>query len=70
MLKISTKDLNKYIDRMILSNDANPSVMLKYYNELLRDTNFRIPAKKTLELDQKLFKKAIVKIRRAHGVEL
>ena len=59
MLKISSKNLNRHIDRMIMSQDAKPSVMLKYYNELLSDTNFRIPAKKTLELDQILYRKSI-----------
>ena len=70
MLKISHTNLNRHLDRMILSKDAKPSVMLKYYNELLKDTNFRIPAKQQLELDQKLYKKSIEKIKRAHSVEL
>lgn len=35
MMKISHHDLNRHIYESIMSDKAEPSVLLKYYNELL-----------------------------------
>ena len=35
MLNISHIDLNKHIEKSIMGNQAEPSPLLKYYNELL-----------------------------------
>ena len=51
MLKISHIDLNRHIENTILGKSAEPSPMLKYYNELLRNTNFDLPERHRLEFD-------------------
>ena len=46
MLDISPHDLNRHINLSIFGNKLKePSVMLKYYNELLQNTNFCLPGR-------------------------
>ena len=70
MLKISHRDLSKHIYESIMSPRAEPSVLLKYYNELLQNTNFSLPNKHRLDFDQQVFRKTIDKIVKAHRKEL
>ena len=45
-LDISPIDLNKHIELSILGPRSEPSPMLKYYNEILQNTNFCLPDRK------------------------
>ena len=69
-LNISHIDLNRHIESSILGINSEPSPMLKYYNELLTNTNFILPEKHKLEIDQKVFRKIINKVVLAHKKEL
>ena len=44
--KISHHDLNKHIEDSIMGKQSEPSAVLKYYNELLVNTNFALPERK------------------------
>ena len=70
MLDIDHIDLNRHIEKTILSDSATPSATLKFYNELLQNTNFALPNRKLLEIDQKIFKEAVVRLRKAQKVEI
>ena len=70
MLDISHVDLNRHIEKSILGDQAEPSAMLKYYNELLQNTNFTLPNRQKLDFDQQVFRKTIDKIVKAHSIEL
>lgn len=69
-LNISHLDLNRHIETSIMGTKSEPSPMLKYYNELLQNTNFILPNKHRLEIDQKVFRKIINKVVLAHKKEL
>jgi len=43
MMKISNQDLTRHIRETILGPQAEPSGLLKYYNEILQNTNFSMP---------------------------
>jgi len=70
LLKTSHRDLERRIQSSILSSQSKPSPMLKYYNELLQNTNFMLPERHRLEVDQLVFRKMIEKICNAHRLEL
>ena len=70
MLNVSHHDLNRHIEQSIFGKNAEPSALLKYYNELLQNTNFCLPDRKRLDLDKQVFRKMINKICRAHKKEL
>lgn len=70
MLDCSHFDLNRHIKATIFSETSDPSPMLKYYNELLQNTNFALPDRHLLEFDREVFRKTINKISRAHKKEL
>ena len=40
LMKVSLEDLNRHIQDSIMGEKAEPSALLKFYNELLQDTNF------------------------------
>ena len=69
-LDISPIDLNKHIEDSILGKQSKPSPLLKYYNELLGSSNFALPPRHRLEFDQKVFRKTIDKVVKAHKKEL
>ena len=70
MLKISDIDLNRHIRDTILNPESEPSVMLKYYNEILGNSNFTLPEKRRLEFDREVFRLAITRILKAHSKEI
>ena len=70
MLKISHGDLSKHIDESLMGKKSEPSALLKYYNELLQNTNFTLPDKHRLDFDQQVFRKTIDKIVKAHKKEV
>ena len=70
MLDIDKLDLNRHIESTMLSNRATPSATLKFYNELLQNTNFILPNRVKLETDQKVFQEAIKRLRRAQKIEI
>ena len=51
MLDISHIDLNKHIKNSILGDQSEPSAVLKYYNELIQNTNFTLPDRAKLDFD-------------------
>ena len=51
MLDISHIDLNKHIKNSILGDQSEPSAVLKYYNELIQNTNFTLPDRVRLDFD-------------------
>ena len=51
MLDISHIDLNKHIRKNILGDLSEPSAVLKYYNELIQNTNFTLPDRAKLDFD-------------------
>lgn len=44
--------------------------MLKFYNELAKNTNFRMPLKSLLEFDTKMFLRHLQKLKKAHEIEM
>jgi len=68
-LSVSDYLLNKHIDDL-LNAKTDVSPLLKYFNDLARHTNFRMPCKSLLEFDQKFFRKCLERIREGHRVEL
>lgn len=44
--------------------------MLKYFNDLARYSNFKLPSLAMLEFDQKYFKKYVERLRNAQQVEI
>ena len=45
-------------------------ILLKFYNELAANTNFKMPLRSLLEFDAKVFMRHLNKLSRAHKVEL
>ena len=70
MMKISTTDLNRHIRDTITGPNGEPSALLKYYNELLQNTNFAMPNYRRLDFDQQVFRKTINRIVKAHKKEV
>jgi hypothetical protein len=58
------------IDSLIARPDDEVSPLLKFYNELMAHSNFRIPLKSMLEFDVRLFRTQLDKIRRSHKIQL
>ena len=69
-LSYSYRDVNKQIDKLLLTDEQEVSPLLKFYNELAASSNFRIPLKSLLQFDQKVFKKHLFKIKKAHEIEM
>lgn len=53
MLDFSLDDLNSHVTKTV--KEAKVSGCLKFYNELLADTNFNMPSKPQLKSDQVAF---------------
>jgi hypothetical protein len=58
------------IDSLISKPEEEVSPLLKFYNELVSHSNFRIPLKPMLEFDIRLFRAQLDKIRRSHKMQL
>lgn len=63
-LEVSYNMLDKHIEDL-LEPDCTVSPLLKYFNLLAKDSNFRLPCRTLLEFDQKFFKKYINRLRGA-----
>ena len=64
-LSVSHKELDAAIEDL-LDPKKDVSPLLKYFNDLARHSNFRLPSKSLLEFDQKFFRKYVQRIRSAH----
>ena len=70
MLDVNPSDIYKHIERTVFTTQAEPSAMLKYYNDVLANTKFIMPPRIKLEADKELFKKLIMKYRGAQELEV
>ena len=68
-LSVSYNLLDKHIEELI-DPDATVSPLLKYFNDLARHSNFKLPSVAMLEFDQKFFKKYVERLRKAQQVEI
>ena len=68
-LNISYNMLDKHIEEL-LDPKATVSPLLKYFNELARFSNFRLPCRALLEFDQRFFKKFVARLRAGHQMQL
>jgi hypothetical protein len=68
-LSISYNLLDKHIEEL-LDPEATVSPLLKYFNDLARYSNFKLPSVAMLEFDQKFFKKYVARLREAQQVEI
>ena len=71
MKKATLSQLNELIDQYISkewNNDISP--LLQVYDQLAANTKMTLPSKAMLQQDQKFFQEALIKIRKAHKVEL
>ncbi len=55
-LNFSFRDVDRNIESLILRPDQEISPLLKFYNELAGNSNFRLPIKGLLEFDTRLFR--------------
>lgn len=69
-LSYGYRDVNKQIERLLSAEQHDVSPLLKFYNELYHNSNFRLPAKSLLEFDHKIFMKHLAKIKKAHQIEM
>ena len=63
-LTVSYNLLDKHVEDL-LDPDCVVSPLLKYFNDLARHSNFRLPSLAVLEFDQRFFKKYVERLRRA-----
>ena len=56
--------LDKHIEDL-LEPECVVSPLLKYFNDLAKHTNFRLPSVSLLEFDQRFFKKYVNRLRQA-----
>ena len=68
-LSVGYNLLDKHIEDL-LNPDSTVSPLLKYFNLLAKDTNFRLPSKSLLEFDQKYYRKFIFRLREAQKTEI
>lgn len=68
-LSVGYNLLDKQIEDLLNPN-STVSPLLKYFNLLAKDTNFRLPSKSLLEFDQKYYRKFIDRLREAQKTEL
>lgn len=69
-LNYSFRDANKQVEKLLKKSYQDVSPLLKFYNELSTNTNFKMPLKSLLEFDAKIFMRHLNKLQRAHLVEL
>lgn len=55
-LNFSFRDVDRNIDSLIIRSEQEISPLLKFYNELAGNSNFRLPVRSLLEFDSRLFK--------------
>lgn len=67
---VGDKELNKLMDQAVLSNNAKPSPLLKFYNQLQKTTGLDGLTKALLTLDQKVFKEYIARLARAQNYQI
>jgi len=68
-LSVSYNLLDKHIEDL-LNPSCVVSPLLKYFNDLARHSNFRLPSIALLEFDQKFFKAYVNRLREAQRVEV
>jgi hypothetical protein len=68
-LEISHNLLDKHVEELI-NPDSTVSPLLKYFNDLAKYSNFKLPSVAMLEFDQKFFKKYVERLRKAQQVEI
>lgn len=68
-LTVSYNLLDKHVDDLLDPN-CIVSPLLKYFNDLAKHSNFRLPSLSVLEFDQKYFKKYVERLRKAQQFEL
>lgn len=68
-LNISYNLLDKHIEDL-LEPSCTVSPLLKYFNDLVKSCNFRLPSRSLLKFDQKFFKKYVQRLREAQKVEV
>jgi len=54
-LNYSYRDANSHIEKLLKKSETEVSPLLKFYNELAKNTRFRMPLKSLLEFDAKMF---------------
>eukprot|EP00347_Sterkiella_histriomuscorum_P004147 403361575 len=69
-LNYNYRDANAQIDRLLKKSEHEVSPLLKFYNELAKNSKFRMPLKALLEFDTKVFQRHLIKLKKAHQVEL
>jgi hypothetical protein len=68
-LTVSYNLLDKHIEDL-LDPECVVSPLLKYFNDLAKHSNFRLPSLAVLEFDQRYFKKYVDRLRKAQLVEI
>jgi len=69
--KANLTTLNELIDEFLSSNvKSDISPLLMVYDQVKQNTKLTLPSKALLEQDQKFFKKALTKLRRAQKIEI
>lgn len=68
-LTVSYNMLDKHVEDL-LDPECVVSPLLKYFNDLARYSNFRLPSLAVLEFDQQYFKKYVERLRKAQKVEI
>ena len=63
-LSVSYNLLDKHIEELI-DPESTVSPLLKYFNDLAKYSNFKLPSVAMLEFDQKFFKKYVERLRKA-----
>ena len=69
-LNYSYRDANSHIEKLLKKSETEVSPLLKFYNELAKNTRFRMPLKSLLEFDAKMFQRHLQKFKKAHQVEI
>ncbi|CDW75315.1 synaptobrevin vamp-like protein [Stylonychia lemnae] len=69
-LNYSYRDANSHIEKLLKKSETEVSPLLKFYNELAKNTRFRMPLKSLLEFDAKMFQRHLQKFKKAHAVEV
>ena len=51
MLEVSVHDVYKHIERTVFEQHAEPSPLLKFYNDVMTHTKFEMPPRVKLNTD-------------------
>lgn len=63
-LEVSYNLLDRHVEELI-DPESTVSPLLKYFNDLAKHSNFKLPSVAMLEFDQRFFKKYVEKLRKA-----